>query len=149
MPLLAPLGLLGGAGLCLLFGRSDGRMRPWLFFALCVAAILVVDVSGRRDLRVDEATIESRLLRITPIGSARRDVEQYLAVLSHRHGDIPAAHPLAESDMRQLVPAGGSARVVVLGGYGSILPTDVEACYAFDRGGRLVALRVRKFRATL
>jgi hypothetical protein len=100
-------------------------------------------------LRLDEHAIELQLLVKTPSGTSQAQVLEYLGTYDVKpsilwQGKIPADSSYPPTSV------GGDGYVrVLMGEYGLIFVTSVEAFYIFGSNGRLVDVKVRKSTDTL
>lgn len=115
--------------------------REWRHLAVAGLLLLGPAVYLASPLRWPESAVHAWLLWKVPIGSSEKELYQIASTKGWR---IEKAWPGHKPNSDWGGIDGATVVWVYLGGYWTILRTDLDSFWTFDERGRLVDVRVRK-----
>jgi hypothetical protein len=115
------------------------------FLVILSAAVVVLAIGlGFASPRSPASTIETALLRITPLGSSKEDVLRAIEKQGWKHGPIENVGFLKQIPSRRMEVVGKKSIEAHLGEYGFLFRTSVDAFWGFDNEGKLMDVWVWK-----
>jgi ABC-type dipeptide/oligopeptide/nickel transport system permease component len=120
------------------------RKSIGILTALLLTGALLATILPNWRWHLSPAAIQSQLLAETPLGTSEEQVLRYLQARGLKPAPLWRGTVAANTIYPPSTAAGNSFTHAVVGEYGLIFTTSVEAFYVFGRDRRLVEIAVRK-----